>query len=421
MHRGGEDVAGRSPAGRRAGTWAGALTAALALVLSSCTGVPSPTGGQTTLPSPTVPGTSGPAPSPTTTPVMPATSQKVVLGDPWSSDPERVHAVAASALKIIDGTRKGQRITLSMFNMTYPTAADTLIRAHRRGVDVHVVVNSENARSKQVRKLRSALGTRTKARSWVVVRGGGMRMHSKFLLASSIGGEPEVVWVSSGNLTNANGRNQANEAIITTGDALLYAFVATQFDLMRRGVTDPERLARTATTRTAAVQTFPLPRGGPGNDPVEALLDDVTCIHGADRTIVRLAHLLLTKERLYLTDRLRELKAEGCDVRIVVHLRGWLRRGRKALVKPGPGRIDLRSAQGTILHTKITTIDGWDSGGNRLEVAMVGTHNLTGRALTTVPQGYNDELSLTIRNPEVMASYNAWVDMVIRKHSKSVS
>lgn len=374
--------------------------------------------GTGSAPPTTAAATSTPAPSPTATAAQ--ATQRIVFGDPWSSDQARVQAVANSAMTIIDGTRRSQRITLSMFNMTYPAATDTLLRAFRRGVDVRVLVNSASATYKQVRRLRAVLGTNAKASSWIRVRGGGVRMHSKFMLVAGQGSDPDVVWVSSGNFTSASGRDQANEALITTGDSPLYDFLDAQFDLMRRGLTDPERLGRTAVTDTAVVRTFPVPYGGPGNDPVEALLNDVTCVHGSDRTIIRLAHLLLTKERLYLTDKLRDLKAAGCDVRVVVHLTGWLRRGRNNLLKPGPGRVDLRSALGAALHTKITTIDGWDASGKRLEVAMVGTHNLSGRALTTVHQGYNDELSLTIRNPEIVAAYSAWVDQVIRKHSTPV-
>jgi phosphatidylserine/phosphatidylglycerophosphate/cardiolipin synthase-like enzyme len=362
------------------------------------------------------------APSATTPSEQPQhTTQRVVFGDPWSSDPARVHAVAESLLTIVDHARKGQRIALSMFNLTYPGAADTLIRAFHRGVELRVLVNIDTSRSKQVKKLRAVLGTRTGARSWVVVRGGGMRMHSKFMLVSPLGGKPEVIWISSGNLTNANGLTQANEALITTGDTALYDFLITQFDLMRRGINDPGQLGRTTTTATTIARTFPVPAGGPANDPVEATLENVSCLHGKERTIVRMAQLLLTKERLYIMEQLRVLKAAGCDVRIVVHLRGWNKEGTAILLRPGPGRIDLRSAQGAILHTKITTIDGWDASGNRLKLAMAGTHNLTGRALTTVPQGYNDELSVTLWNPKIVATYSKWVDHVIKAHSVPVA
>jgi phosphatidylserine/phosphatidylglycerophosphate/cardiolipin synthase-like enzyme len=394
------------------------LATALAFSLVSCTGTQAPTTPVPVTPTPT-PATVTPSPVPTEQPQQP--TQRVVLGDPWSKDPVRVQAVAESALELVNAARKGQRITLSMFNMTYPSAADTLIRAFRRGVEVRVVVNIATAHSKQVRKLRAVLGTRTSARSWVVVRGGGMRMHSKFMLVSRRGTEqPVVVWVSSGNLTNANGRNQANEALITTGDTRLYDFLVEQFDLMRKGITDPARLGRTATTATTIARTFPIPAGGPANDPVEKALKNVMCVHGKDRTIIRLAHLLLTKERVYLTDQLRDLEAAGCDVRVVVHLRGWIKKGRNNLLRPGKGRVALRSAKGTILHTKITTIDGWDAAGARLQIAMVGTHNLTGRALTTVPQGYNDELSITVWNPAIVEIYSAWVDHVIKAHSLPV-
>ena len=50
---------------------------------------------------------------------------------------------------------------------------------------------------------------------------------------------------------------------------------------------------------------------------------------------------------------------------------------------------------------------------------MVGTHNLTGRALAGNDEGVNDEISLTLRDPDVVRRYSDWVDTVIDKHSRA--
>lgn len=344
-----------------------------------------------------------------------------MFGNPWSKNTHRVNAVTESALKLIDSTGAGQTLTLSMFNFTFPGTAEALVRAHRRGVAVHVLLNSEIRRPAQRTLLQKALGKRTDARSWVVVRAGGLRMHSKFLLISPTSTDPAVVWVSSGNLTRASGVQQANEALTIRGDQPLYDFLAEQFELMSSGVTEPTRLGRLATTATTVVRSFPIPEGGPANDPVLALLDDVTCVRGDERTTVRLGQLFLTIERLDVAKRLRELKASGCDVRVIGHMNVWVREAQELLVKPGAGQIDLRASDGTAIHTKITTIDGWDAAGNPLQVAMVGTHNLTGRALAGNEEGMNDEISLTLRDPDVVRTYSDWVDDFIRKHSRPVS
>jgi len=307
-----------------------------------------------------------------------------------------------------------------MYSLTYWGAADTLIRAHRRGVKVHVLLNSEGAGYKQARLLREGLGSNLKARSWVVVRTDAVRMHSKFLLVSRRGKAGPAIWVSSGNITASNGRDQANEALITTGDSKLYDFLMTQFTLMRKGVTSPKKLARSVITPSAALQTFPLPRGGAANDPVLAALNDITCVTATGRTTVRMAQLFLTVERIHLIKRLRKLAAEGCDVKVVGHMRGWNPTTQQKLVAPGAGYVQLRSAQGRILHTKITTIQGWDAAGEPLMLALAGSHNLSGRALTVTPEGVNDELLMRIWNTATVRTYSAWVDMVIRKHSTVV-
>ena len=413
---GGMGVEGRGSPRRTAAQWAVASSAILCVLLTSCTS----SGPQLSTPAATT-GSSSTAltPEPSGAAKPPKPSQQLIFGDPWSKDASRVHAVSRSALKLINGARKGQALTFAMFNLTYPALAESLVKAYRRGVRVRVLANGEGDGGKQTRLLRRVLGTSLTARSYFRVRAGGMRMHSKFLLISGGAAKRPVVWTASGNVTMAGGRDQANEAMVTTGDTPLYEFLVQQFDLMSSGVTDPKRLARTAATTTAAVQTFPLPAGGAEHDPVLALLKNVTCTHGEDHTVIRLAHYLFS-ERLYLAAQLRELKTEGCDIRMIGYVAGWDVPNVKALIKAGPGRIDLRNVVGTQLHTKINTIEGWDAAGNALKVAMVGTHNLTGRALTRIPVGVNDEFSLTITNPAIVDAYSAWVDMVLRKHSVSV-
>lgn len=397
------------------------LAVALAVVASACTPTLAPTAGPpatrpATTPAPAVSAT--PTPTPTTTgwTLPDGTTMSAVFGDPWTRDEPRRHAVVRSALRLIEETPAGETLMVSVFNMTYPGFGDALVEAHDRGVRVRVLVNAEHVKGERYRVLRRELGDDRRAKSWFVVRDGGIRMHSKFVLASRSGGADHVVWMSSGNMTLASGRQQANEALTITGDKELYDFFAEQLGLMAKGVTDPRRLARTATTPTARVQTFPLPEGGRENDPVAALLDDITCVTPGGRTVVRLAQLFLTDERIWLAERLRELKAAGCDVRVVGYLHVWVD-APDLLVQPGPGQIDLRASARRALHTKITTIDGFDGDGRPLKVLMSGSHNLTGRALTRTSKGVNDEFSIQVWDPATVDTYSAWVDGVLSDHS----
>ena len=69
----------------------------------------------------------------------------------------------------------------------------------------------------------------------------------------------------------------------------------------------------------------------------------------------------------------------------------------------------------------ITSVTGWDASGRPIEKAIVGTHNLSGRALTFTPgKGVNDELALDVTDPDVVGAYNAFVDRVIARHSAPV-
>ena len=403
-----------------------ALGVGLALTAAACTATPppapvsSPPSATATAPSPTPTPTPTPSPTPTVGALPPGTTMGAVFGDPWSSKRSRQDAVINSAIRIIDDTPKGETLMVSIFNMTYPGFDKTLIRAHQRGVKVRVLVNHEKSERRRYDALKRELGRNLDARSWFVIRGARVRMHSKFVLASRSGGADHVVWMSSGNMTIASGRHQANEALTITGDKELYDFFAEQFDLMVAGVKDPNRLARRVVTPTATVQTYPLPEGGQANDPVDALLQDISCVVDGERTIVRMAQLFFTDERRYLAERLRNLKATGCDVRLVGHMSQW-DKARSDLIRPGAGRIDVRSAHGAALHTKITTVDGWNAAGEPLKIAMVGSHNLSGRALARTPEGVNDEFSIVIAEPATVDDYSAFVDDVIEHHSRPIS
>lgn len=416
-------MAGATSPGTAAGRRIAVVATAVALLLTGCTGgvplpQPAPSG---TAPVPSATATPMPRPAPSLPGIPEGMTQRVIVGDPWSKNPRRVHAVAESAVAIAKRARKGQTLTLAMFNLTYPGAAAAFVAAHRRGVDVRIVLNHEGARSRQVRLLRAGLGVDTRARSWVVTRPGNIRMHTKFLLVSPRGGSGPIVWVSSGNITSSSGRDQANDALVTTGDRALYDFLLAQFRLLRKGVTKPKLLARTATTPTAILRTFPQPRRDAAHDPVLAVLNDVRCVHQGRRTTVRMAQLFLTDERIYLVQRLRRLVADGCRLRIVGYLPEWGPDAVKGLTAPGVGRIDLRAGQGAAVHTKITTIEGWDAAGNPLVRGLTGSHNLTGRALGRTPDGVNDELLVQLWNPAAVRAYSAWVDRVIRTHSKPVA
>lgn len=400
------------------------LLSAACLALSGCTAdqlaglspPPSPPTSAPVAPPPTTPGPTEPTTAATPWQLPEGTSMTGVFGSPWSREDGKRHAVAISALNLIDEVPKGATLLVSAFNITYPDVTEALIAAHRRGVEVHIVINHEATASAGFKRLRSLLGSDPERRSSIVVRGGDIRMHSKFILASTSGDRDHVVWMSSGNLTKASGRQQANEALTITGDADLYDFFAEQFALLAEGVTDPHRLARSITTATAHVQTFPLPEGGRENDPYAAMLDDITCVTDTGRTVLRLGQLYLTDQRLWVVEKLRELKASGCDVRVVGHLPIW-ETTRDLLIQPGPGQIDLRDSDGFALHTKITTIDGFDASGAPLKLLVAGSHNLTGRALTVTPDGVNDEFSVEVWDPATIDAYSAWVDLVIDQHS----
>jgi hypothetical protein len=67
------------------------------------------------------------------------------------------------------------------------------------------------------------------------------------------------------------------------------------------------------------------------------------------------------------------------------------------------------------LHSKIVTLDGWNTSGERLHLAVTGSSNFLLQALVA-----SDDLIVTDSDAAVVAAYSAHVDKLIARHSRPV-
>ena len=133
---------------------------------------------------------------------------------PFSTAAKR-NAIRHRVLKAIKYTPRGARIRLATFSYHDAKMTRALIRAHKRGVSVQLLVNRDGERlGRPYDKLQRALGDRRKPRHGMSpaevsfarsclrsCRGRGGNLHSKIFLFSQVGHTRWVSMVGSANLT----------------------------------------------------------------------------------------------------------------------------------------------------------------------------------------------------------------------------
>ncbi|MEU7280796.1 phospholipase D-like domain-containing protein [Streptomyces sp. NPDC045431] len=248
---------------------------------------------------------------------------KPVVNGPVFNDPfgtaDQQKAVFTQLIALIDATPAGQSIRGSMFEFGDQAVADALLAAHRRGVDVKLIVDDStyvNGEGKQYanpayQSLKSGLGGNDSARSWVVVcddrfedddgvddvkRGclavappGPAYNHNKFFLFSKIGpfgdgtSYSKVVFQTSSNLTNWYKVESFNDAV-TFSDSAVYDGYASYHEKLRAGrhLAGGNNNVYFSTPTGSTYRGFFFPRGdtsynNPATDTIVNALDEVSC------------------------------------------------------------------------------------------------------------------------------------------------
>ncbi len=422
---------------------------ALALAITGCVApstMPppaSPTAATTTSASATRSPTQSPTQSPTKagTPTA-ATSTRIQFSDPWSTRSAaqlRLHLTQVAAIKAAPA---GATIHLVMYTFATAWAGRALLAAHRRGVNVRVIIDDhENYR--WTKRLQAVLGTNQHRRSYVVRchlacasdvtyprrrSAGTIRsyVHAKWLIIDRSGTDRDVVMIPSENLTPA-ALEQSNDMMVLRGDHAVYSFLRARFDIMRK---DAGTAYGTVTSGSVSMTMFPVPlpkdyKVEP-DEPLPAAMDpyldylrDIQC-GGDHSTTIRIAMYMWTYPRLEVAKRFAELARAGCRVVAIGQPlspesdEGWDPEITTTLLDAG---IELHqtSGRGVYLHSKIVTLDGWNTSGARLHLAVTGSSNFLLQALVA-----SDDLIVTDTDVAVVGAYSAHVDQLITQHSRPV-
>ena len=278
-------------------------------------------------------------------------------------------------LRAIRNTPKGEKITISAYSLDRQVFADELIRAKKRGVKVKVLLNDHLVPNAQVR-IQRVLGHNTKKSSFLKRCISGCRadeneynnLHSKFYLFSRTGKNRNVVMLGSYNMTLNAVRWQWNDLYTMVGKKTLYDQFTALFNDMR-----PDWDKRRASYEFCdgglvcpagdmqKYHTIVFPRHTTSSkDAVLDILNNVQCVYtdaaGTQRrTILRLSmHTMRGNRGNYIADKLRDLYAQGCNLRVNYGLMGY--HTKQHIGAPtARGRVPLRSTGFNLVDDPVST------------------------------------------------------------------
>lgn len=279
--------------------------------------------------------------------------------------------------RAIDAAPRGSTIRIVQYAMNFSSSTQKLIRAHRRGVNVRILVDDRH-NYRQHRQLRAVLGTNRSKRSFIYVckkgcssRTGGA-LHSKFLTFSKTGASKNVVMFSSANLTGPGATWGFNDNFTWRDNKDVYSDFIKVFARMKE---DKQKRRSFYVGHGAGATMYFYPQAGAtrAQDPIAKALRNVRC-YGArggagvgGRTVVRVAMFGATGPRgVYLANRLLDLDNRGCRVQVITSkpsflvLRHFRRTGRNGGIEVHRSRYD-RNGDGTpdlYIHHKFFTVSG---------------------------------------------------------------
>jgi phosphatidylserine/phosphatidylglycerophosphate/cardiolipin synthase-like enzyme len=333
----------------------------------------------------------------------------------------------------INHAKKGSYIRIALFSFDRHNMADALIKAHKRGVHVQVLLNDHQI-TRAMRKMNRAFGHSLKRKSWMRQCNSGCRsrgefLHSKMYLFSKTGRATNVSMTGSVNLTTNALIHQWNDLYVVNGHQKTYDKFLKTFEEMKRDkpIKRPHRVYNIKPRYQ--LQVFPVMNADKKSDPMMGILNKVKCkgarggagING--RTMIRVnMHRWADRRGGYLADKIVNLWAAGCNVR-VMHgsaddtVRARITRSTKR------GRVPIRSngfddsGDGMIdryTHTKYVIISG-HYGNSRSERRIItGSSNWSGRGLS------GDELQFRVRGPKAVQQYKKNFDYIWNNGSRAI-
>lgn len=324
-----------------------------------------------------------------------AVSTSAVFNNPNGTVAQQ-RAIKDHIIRVIDrtgtgGTGPGRTIRAALYVLDDQEYTDALVAAHRRGVNVRVVLDASRTSKPAAASLIAALTTNKANRSWVHVctrgaaciapdEGRGHINHNKFFTFSRVGeqegaGEDAVIQTSA-NQTELNVSSYWNNAYTVVGNTGLYSAYVGYFNDLVAMVKD-DNYFTSGKVGTEKYYFFPQNTG----DLMADVLNNVNCTYSVGsvtrKSTVRLA-VSAFANRPKIVSTLKTLAANGCTVQII--------HGQSSYWDTFSGvknitQRRLSDSDHSRVHSKYVLIQGSYAGHSDTKWTFTGSHNLNNSSL----------------------------------------
>jgi phosphatidylserine/phosphatidylglycerophosphate/cardiolipin synthase-like enzyme len=345
---------------------------------------------------------------------------------------QAAHRIVHELVRTIDSVHAGHKIRIATWNFKSHAISRALIRAHRRGVSVRVIMDRGNANpdnpNRIANRTQQALAKGNKKRPSDMTsflrkcrgscRGPSGISHVKFYLFDKVQKRRWVVMYGSNNATELSASIQWNDVYTIRDSQSTYNQFQGVFNQMRR-----DRAVKQGYLHYHHngydLSFYPYRGKGAVGDPVLNVLNKVRCSGATNgtgvngHTKIRIAQTATYGDMgLAIAKRLATMKKRGCNIRLVYSMFGKqalqvLRNEAGATPVPMTHLAWDRNCDGIYdryLHMKSMTIQGNYNGNSHATVTWNGSANWTPVALAS------DEVVGMIPRTGVTREYANWID-----------
>ncbi len=331
----------------------------------------------------------------------------VLLARP--SSPEEDNTTLQVLLDLVRNVPQRERIRLVAHSFSFVPAAEELVAAHRRGVEVQVVVDAGiSGGFKAAGLLRDELGTDRTSSSFVYFAPG--QLHQKTWSFTRTGSSRDVTLVGSMNITYESAR-QYTDVVSYVGRRDVRRVFDRRFVRLVRELPD---VSPAGSVRLGRDRAWFYPGYDKGSDPVLRQLAAVPPLGARIRVVM---YAWLDGRGLALARLLKDKDSAGAEVQVVL---GPSVGPSVRAVLEGSG-IDVRPGVfdgGDVVHHKLTLVrypGPPDAAGTAVTAGATVRFVLTGSDNFTDASLDRPELLLRVGGASRYARYDRWVDRLVAR------
>jgi hypothetical protein len=346
----------------------------------------------------------------------------VVFNNPGGSPAEQL-AVMNQVKDSVDSVPGGSYIRFAVYSFSWNPMATALIAAHKRGVNVRLLVDS-HTETPEIRTLRSGLKKSTpygnksylKTCKYSCMSNKPSFIHSHLYLFSRVGNATQVSMISSANPAGT-GITESWNNTYTVDDSTLYAANVDNFNDM---LPDKTNTNYYHTVESPPYKEYFFPRAGStkNSDTIYNILNDVSC-----PSTIKLTTYFWTNLRVYLAEKLRDLKKKGCTVEVIYPDgpggQDTIESKVTAALVVGKDPVptyNTRAFKGFYMHNKVLLISGTYQGVGNQKIVYTTSQNLTKTSLR-----YSNEVMLRIPDARIYGKYAGNFDFIRDNYTKRVT